>query len=222
MPSQPDCEILSPQPAEILPAIADLGALVGSRGRPGRRLLELGEAALVEAATLIRPAAIWRQVRAGDLGSPEEKALLPLSEGQEAISVLCSIGEALERRSRECFDGRDSALGYFLDLIGTACVARLARKVAADLLDGRSARRWAPGDDPEDPSMTAQRLLFGLLPAERIGVRLTAHNVMLPVKSLSFVLILGAGGSDSTCGEHCDRCAWQGDCGRAVTEKATA
>jgi len=58
-----------------------------------------------------------------------------------------------------------------------------------------------------------QRVLFDLLPAGEIGVRLTASYLMLPRKSLSFVVGLGPEMQpDAVTCDFCskrERCAWR-------------
>ena len=95
-------------------------------------------------------------------------------------------------QSRNYFAGQEYTRGYLLDLIGTFAVARLAQKVADGLRGQYNAVHWAPGDDPSDLLLDTQRVLFEVVPAHRIGVRLSEHNVMVPVKSLSFFLVTGA------------------------------
>ncbi len=82
---------------------------------------------------------------------------------------------------------------------------------------GRHAARWAPGDSEGDWTLDAQGMLFALLPTDEIGVRLSEHNVMVPAKSLSFVLLAGGGPAGveclGTCGQvHVHRALRSADC----------
>lgn len=72
--------------------------------------------------------------------------------------------------------------------------------------------RWAPGDACDDWSLHGQTLLFDQVPAYLIGVHLNGHNVMVPTKSLSFVLLAGRGLNRSACTVPCNRCVWNGAC----------
>ena len=95
-------------------------------------------------------------------------------------------------------------------------MARLAQKVAERLQGQYQANHWAPGDDRDDLLLDSQRLLFKVVPADQIGVRLTEHNVMVPVKSLSFFLAIGAEGRGLRCSIPCIQCVWNGMCDKRL------
>ena len=213
--TEPASGVLRPTAAEIIP---DLATLIRALGRQRRgaseTFLRLAEAALAEAAGLVHPAAVWAEVEANGLA----EALLPgtpaehLAGASRLIGVVCTIGAELEAQAHRAFAAQEYTHGYLLDQIGALAVARLAGHVEGLVRAGRNAARWAPGDSEGDWALDAQRMLFALLPTDEIGVRLSEHNVMIPAKSLSFVLLVGNGPAGVECLGRCSRCVWNGAC----------
>jgi len=195
---------------------------LGSQKRPiPEMLLSRAEAALAEAKVLVQPAAIWAEMEAAGLA----KLLLPgipaehISGVHTLIAAVCTIGALLETQAARAFARQEFSHAYLLDQIGALAVSRLAGHVESLLRAGRNAARWAPGDGEEDWAIEAQRMLFALLPAEAIGVYLTEQNVMVPAKSLSFVLLVGGGPEGRQCLGRCSGCVWNGACERQRTRQ---
>lgn len=127
------------------------------------------------------------------------------------IVGLVSCGEALESRVRTFFETGDLLAGYLLNEIGNELLFNQAVDLQAHLcarhdtsLGGISAA-YCPGDGEMDVSL--QTPLFELL---RLGddrrVRINEHHMLIPEKSMLFVMFIG---SNITCepGEHaCARC----------------
>jgi len=211
---QADFPILRPITGKILPDAAALDRASGRRNSKNTRLAAVRNAELAEAGRLIDPSAAYARLEADDIVRLPERLRVAFQGAQAAVAVVCTIGEGLEKHSRELFDSSEYAHGWFLDLIGTLAVTRLADAAARELVGDEAGARWAPGDDREDPGMEAQRLLFDLVPARMIGVRLSDHNVMLPVKSLSFFILLGAIATMAECTGSCALCARSAVCDR--------
>jgi hypothetical protein len=205
-------EILHPDGAELLPEPEVLDRMSGRRQGADSKLAQLKKAVLVEAAELLEPVAIWVRAPADHFHLLPEAMARAFSGTEAVLALVCTIGKRLETRSQQYFAGRECTRGYLLDLIGTLAVARLSRNVAEYLRGRNEAVHWAPGDDPGDMSLDAQRSLFDLVPAHRIGVGLSGSNVMVPVKSLSFFLIIGANTTRLRCSKSCLQCAWNGMC----------
>jgi hypothetical protein len=201
---------------QILPDMAVLDRMSGRRQRVNPKLTQIKESILVEAVGLVEPAAVWARVEA------EQFSLLPKTMAKSfsgvaaVLGVVCTIGEKLERQAHNYFAGQETIRGYFLDLTGTLAVANLAQKIAADLCGQYGAVHWAPGDDPSDLSLDAQRLLFEVVPIHKIGMRLTQQNMMVPMKSLSFFLLIGAHTGRLSCSIPCIQCAWNGMCDKRL------
>lgn len=215
--AEPAPGVLRPDSADIIPDLATVTRSLGSgRRRTPETFLKHAGAALAEAGALVRPAAVWAELEAAGLA----ESLLPgipaehLAGVSALIGVVCTIGAQLEAQAHRAFAAHEYTRGYLLDQIGALSVARLAQQVEGLLRAGRHAARWAPGDDAGDLAMDAQRMLFALLPTHEIGVRLSEHNVMIPAKSLSFVLLVGSRLAGLQCLGRCERCVWQGSCDR--------
>jgi hypothetical protein len=128
--------------------------------------------------------------------------------------VVCTIGDALERRVSELWEARELPLASMLDSVGSGAVESLAEHVN-DLLcqqglpDLRVTNRISPGY--ADWDVAEQPRLFRLVSADAIGVGLNAACVMTPGKSIS--LLVGAGRQARV--DHyftqCARC-WMRDC----------
>ena len=181
----------------------------------GQKIAQAVDEALGLARPLLEPRAVWA-LRPVDLGAGR---LPPLPEELAArltlhFGVVCTVGGRLEGASQQQFRDQHFALGYWLDQVGTFSVSLLAQQIASQLCRQYGAIRWAPGDSADDQSFEAQAELFHWVPAERIGVSLTSHNVMRPVKSLSFNLYAGPDLRGVECLVACSHCVWDGACDR--------
>ena len=115
------------------------------------------------------------------------------------------------------FAAGDAVRAVALEGAGVAAVRQVSTQLGVFICDAATARglkvgmRASPGQ--EGWSIQQQRLLFGLLPTEEIGVRLTSSCLMLPRKSVSFVIGLGPDmRADSVPCDFCskrDRCQWR-------------
>ena len=113
-----------------------------------------------------------------------------------ALAVfVVTVGSAISDAARQRWRSGDSLAGCLLDAIGSAAAERCAERLAAEVagccepIGWRTTHRFSPGycTWPTDD----QRALFALLPAERIGARLTASGMMEPLKSVSGIIGLG-------------------------------
>jgi hypothetical protein len=214
---RPTFDIVHLDGIQIIPDIAALDRMSSGRSqRVNPKFAEIKESILAEAAPLVEPVAVWARVEAEQFPLLPERLARTFSGAEAMLGVVCTIGEKLERQSHNYFAGQETIRGYFLDLTGTLAVANLAQKIAADLRGQYGAIHWAPGDDPSDLSLDAQRLLFEIVPIHQIGMRLTQQNVMVPMKSLSFFLVIGAHTGGLSCSIPCIQCAWNGMCDKRL------
>ncbi|MBM4444195.1 MAG: hypothetical protein FJ020_02690 [Chloroflexi bacterium] len=110
-------------------------------------------------------------------------------------AVVCTIGPALERRVSQLSAQGASTAALMLDGIGSVAVESVAdhvnRRICRDAAHQglRAGPRLSPGYGAwpiED-----QRVIFTVVPARRIGVRLNDQGMMIPMKSVSFCIGLG-------------------------------
>jgi len=217
--------IIQPEASQVLPDLLALSRATGRfRKESGSSIQLAREKALIEASTLIKPAAIWAKIEISQYDLPNIPVWLAKKTSQiESIAgVICTIGDQLESKSRKYFSEGQYTRGYLLDQVGSLSVARLAIWVAEQLRRQLNALYWAPGDDLNDVTLSTQRWLFEIIPAHRIGVRLTDQNVMIPVKSLSFFLLIWDGQTGMKCAIPCHRCVWNGACDKRLEQSPPA
>jgi hypothetical protein len=190
--------------------------------------------ALGEGARLMAPRAVarWVPVARADAHALEiegETLTIPRIGAlwgpvTDVAVVVCTIGEALERRVSELWETRELPLASMLDSVGSGAVESLAEHVndvlcQQGLPDLRVTNRISPGY--ADWDVAEQPRLFRLVSADAIGVALNAACVMTPGKSIS--LLVGAGRQARV--DHyftqCARC-WMRDCAyRRAPARAT-
>lgn len=188
-------------------------------------LVESAERALEEGNPLLQPRVTARRLLVKDLHHEQVKLesdgrlsgeLLAQHMGgaQEIVIVLCTVGEALERRAADVFK-EDAVYGLALDGVGSAGVEALANAACA-LFEEEATDKDCQVTIPLSPGMVGwpveqgQPQIFDLLDASEIDVRLTESMMMLPRKSLTFVL--GIGKELMAGGRTCDYCSLKETC----------
>lgn len=107
----------------------------------------------------------------------------------------CTAGEEIGRRSRKNMKKGDLLEGYIFDVIGSEAVEAVADLMQNDLeadlaLSGRKmTNRFSPGYCGWNVS--EQHKLFGLIPENYCGIRLTESALMDPIKSVSGIIGIG-------------------------------
>ena len=189
------------------------------------RLVESAGRALEEGNLLLQPRVIARRLLIEDLQHERLKlegngrlsgGLLAEHMGgaQEVVIVLCTVGEELERRAAE-ISREDAVYGMALDGVGSAGVEALANAACA-LFEEEATKEDCQVTIPLSPGMVGwsveqgQPQIFDLLDASEVGVRLTESMMMLPRKSLTFVL--GIGKELIAGGRTCDYCSLKETC----------
>jgi len=117
--------------------------------------------------------------------------LIKLWQGAEQVTAaLCTVGAELEQLVSVLFAKGEPLLAWMLDGVGSAAIDNLESQVQqlicqeahqSGLIVGA---KLSPGSG-EWP-LQEQQTFFSLFPAEKIGVRLTEHCMMIPRKSVSF------------------------------------
>jgi len=196
-----------------------------ARARPG--LFAVAREVLEEAQSLLAPAALYTILPMHDLqhqrvtldgGAVFEGPLVAraLVGATEVALTVCTVGSALDKRVDALF-AENPVRALALDGAGIGAVGGIARLVGERVREeavtrgSRIGMRAEPGQ--EGWPIQQQRVLFDLLPAEEIGVRLTDSYLMLPRKSLSFVVGLGPEMCpDAVTCDFCskrERCGWR-------------
>ena len=197
-------------------------------GRPPRPALQrMGEELFPEAQSLVKPAAVFdrfpvRSVGHNKITFANGEALRGpdiarmLGPAKEVFVAAVSIGSALEDRASQYFADGERARGYLLDCLGTATMTSLVQQVCARF-ESLAAPSGFPLGFPISPGdegwpLAEQRVLFRMLPTDLIGLSLTDSCVMLPKKSVSFVVGLGPGIQTAAESSQCDYCSARETC----------
>jgi hypothetical protein len=179
---------VSVDPAEVR---RFLGTKDGAPAVSGERLDEVLREMLEVGRSLIAPKGIYVYAAGRDLPGSVVFAAL-----DRMAFCVCTIGPALEAEVTRLSTGGELLRGVILDAIGS-----VAAEAVADYIDGRIAEeaateglktscRASPGYGDWD--VREQAAIFRLVPAERIGVRLSETFMMTPRKSISFALHIAA------------------------------
>ncbi len=188
-------------------------------------LVEAAARAIEEGTPLLRPAVLCREVAVQAL--QHERLLLRgggrlsgpliarhLGRAEKVVAVLCTIGSELEGRVAEAMSS-NMVHGLALDGVGSAAVEALAqaacqRLAAEAALEGLSTTMSLSPGMVGWPVDEGQPEVFDLLDGARIGVTLTQSCLMIPRKSLSFVV--GVGREVGQQGQPCDYCSMRETC----------
>ena len=188
-------------------------------------LLRVAEEALQLGRSLIQPAALvhnlpveaihherLKLVGGGSLAGPAIARFL--AAAQEIAIVICTIGDKMDILISEAMKS-EPALGMALDGLANGAVENLGTEVCRHFEREADRRGWqcglpvSPGMDGW-PLADAQKQLFSLLDSSLVGVQLTDSAVMLPLKSAS--MILGLGADIRVQGGPCDFCNLRETC----------
>jgi hypothetical protein len=136
-----------------------------------------------------------------------------LSGSQRVIAVICTIGAKLEEAVSHLL-GEDPLLALALDGLGNAAVENLSQQICAKIAkqvleEGLQASTPLSPGSLEWPVEVGQPEIFTLLDPSKAGIRLTSGGMMLPKKSMSF--IVGIGPEMSQTG-MCDVCSLKATC----------
>ncbi len=104
----------------------------------------------------------------------------------------CTIGSGLEERIRWYFSKKEGTKGFILDGIGSVAVEGLAEKINLAITEKAeeegysTVSRFSPGYG--DWRLSDQKIIFGLLRPEQIGIDLNERYLMIPEKSITAVV----------------------------------
>ena len=159
---------------------------------PRPRQAKLIQEAIADARTLVDPRGIYCELE------PERSCDLGLEFGHQTALVagLVTIGHHLEQQVTSYLERDLSFKALVLDAAGSAAVEEAADRLGAFIVQDddnptKSTQqcRLSPGYGRFP--LEAQKQLFRMLPHQSIGVHLTKEFMMVPQKSISFVLLLG-------------------------------
>jgi len=123
---------------------------------------------------------------------------------------LVTAGGGIERRVTELLGRGEAARALLLDAAGSAAAEEAAHRLSVRVVGGRTSVgadvgcRVSPGYGRWP--LSAQEALFARLPHDAVGVSLNPSMMMVPRKSISFALWIGARGAPRSGLSGCDTC----------------
>ena len=207
-------------------------AAVGDLAARHRKMLDAAFEAyeqLAEPVALVEtvPREAFAIVFEGDGLNDHESPLGGIYPRADGLALFAAtLGEPVSAEISRLFADNDSVGGFVLDAIASAAADRLSDRLAE-----RMAERFPGGTAvlPYSPGycgwhITAQRALFSRLRPGEIGMRLNDSCLMHPLKSVSGVLVAGAGAVHRFKPEFdfCDACATRQCVRRMASVRAAA
>jgi hypothetical protein len=177
------------------------------KGRhPAPRLEPLLVEALREARRLAAGRGAFRTLpvaAAAEVGLEPERA-------DGLVVGLVTVGAAIEQRVTELLGRGEDSRALLLDAAGSAAAEEAAQRLSLQVVGGKTGAgadvgcRISPGYGRWP--LTAQKALFARLPHEALGVSLNLSMMMVPRKSISFALWMGAPAAPRSGLSACDTC----------------
>lgn len=138
------------------------------------------------AQPLIEPMAIYELIEPPDN---------PVFKGAARVAIaICTIGKRLEKETTSFFNKKQHFKGLVLDTIASYAAEEVAELTNIKIVKKtepmgfKTSRRFSPGYKPW--TLEGQKLIFKILDAEKIGVKLLPSLMMEPRKSVSFAINL--------------------------------
>nr|MBC7245625.1 hypothetical protein [Chloroflexota bacterium] len=140
-----------------------------------------------------------------------------LARAEQIAVAICTIGSRLEEEASRAFAAGQGVMGFLYDSAGSLAVSHMAREVVQQVQE-RAKQQGQKASFPISPgsadcTLEDQRVVFDLLPAQRIGVRLTDSLLMVPLKSVSLLIGLGRDLPTTHDLAQCDFCERRDKCG---------
>ncbi len=187
-------------------------------------LLKAASAALRAGFTKLRPVAVTRNIEV----SEHRHDRIRLKAGKELVSSLmarrlagaeqialaiCTIGPELEKLASHWMQEKP-LLALALDGLGNAAVEKVAQQVCSYIAERaqtkglQASTPLSPGE-PDWPVEVGQPQIFALLDPAKAGVTLTSGGMMVPKKSITFVVGIGSALAQT---ELCEICSLKETC----------
>ena len=126
---------------------------------------------------------------------PQKTVYHQLKRSEQIAVFVCTAGEGISQWSKAMMSS-DPLKGFIADILGSvvvdAAVESLQQKIRDEMQQSglKITNRYSPGYCGW--STDEQQKLFSLLPQENCGIQLTESSLMLPIKSISGFIGIGA------------------------------
>ncbi len=193
-----------------------------------QRLLERYQGVLSHANSLLRPIAgvelitnyMFKELTHSIRGTspPTFNKLVPLQKSSvSAYLIFCTIGPRLDEEVGQLCAEDDVSRAFILDAVGSIAVVKFARYLEL-LLEKEAALQGHKCSVPVMPGsrgidLIVNRALVEMVDIKQIGITLSEHCIMKPLKTLA--MILGVGGPRLTArsaGHDCSECFSEKSC----------
>ena len=144
---------------------------------------------------------------------------LETMDASALVLGVVTVGGAIEARASELLEAGEATRALLVDAAGSAAAEEAADRLGAVIAGDATAPVGPPEAAVSAPSvscrispgygvwpLTAQRQLFSRLPALQVGVELQPSLLMVPRKSISFAMWLGADARPVAGLSGCVRC----------------
>ncbi|MHA1728165.1 MAG: hypothetical protein ACTSWY_05485 [Promethearchaeota archaeon] len=195
-----------------------------------KRNLLIYETVKKDIQKLVKPVVVWDRfpVRTFDNGKVVLEEGIEIGNGPvvevlngatEIIIGICSIGTSTEEKSRECMKNGKMFKAVLLDSIASWAVDSVRiqflnyiKKELHIKYGYRTSIMLSPGE--LNWNLNDQTIIFSLLSkgAEEIGVHLNDSMMMIPIKSLTFLLGTGPNPIGREEGTDCEFCSQRDKC----------
>jgi hypothetical protein len=193
--------------------------------RPG--LAQRFEEILAEMHQLPDPRVAWTRVRVeglthdrllleGGVALGAETLTQVMAGATDLVVAICTLGPAIDQRTTALQQAKDLMGAVLLEAMANALLGQLRHQFLLQIQEEeRDAGRFtsiamSPGESVWD--LRGQQEIFALLGPAPAGVELTASMLMVPLKSVSFVMAVAPQpfGSDGV--SRCDFCVHRHKC----------
>ena len=196
--------------------------------KPNRNILQITEEEINRGYNLFKPQGIYSLIKItcftskGRINLENElvfrfsKSIINQLKGASRLLIgVVTIGDFLEKKVSELFSQGEYPRALALDAVGTVAVedfSREVRKLACQEVKEqgfKTSRHFSPGYGGCEVSQ--QEIIFKSILTDNIGVRLTKGYMMLPQKSLSWIIGVGkemiiSSEEDNNCGNCQYKC----------------
>jgi hypothetical protein len=177
---------------------------------PPARIEHLLEEALTQARELARPRGAFVELAVQDAA---RVGFEPIS-AERLVVGLVTAGDAIEESARWLAQQGRATEAVLMDAAGSAAAEEAANRLSARIVESCGESEAAAPEVPCRLSpgygrwgLTSQRALFELLPHRELGIELLPSLLMVPRKSISFAIWLGATERPDTGLAGCAGCA---------------
>lgn len=141
-----------------------------------------------------------------------------IKEAEKVLVGVYTVGKELEDAVQKA-SGQGQVLdAYLFDIVGLAVLGKIGQQVNRVVEDyARKQHNWGVGPLLSPGSVHGWQLedshnLYRLLPIEAIDVAMSSNGILLPFKSLSFLIGTGPGYQSTEVGTSCAVCSKRDNC----------